>query len=41
MTKTFYLASAQTAEILSDGSGIRLTRNGAGIYLRTTGQMLN
>ena len=31
------VSTAQTAEILSDGSGIRLTRNGASIYLRTTG----
>lgn len=31
------VSTAQTTDILSDGSGIKLTRNGASIYLRTTG----
>lgn len=31
------VSTAQTAEILSDGSGIKITRNSASMYLRTEG----
>jgi hypothetical protein len=31
------VSTAQTTDILSDGSGIKLTRNSASIYLRTEG----